>query len=75
MKLIKENKVSTAQIPVQNAGDLLALTHAIEAASQSGNKLAKIFNIEPTGKVISNDYLDHFDEFAAEVSTQNGRST
>ncbi|MCJ8315289.1 MAG: DUF5716 family protein [Pseudomonadales bacterium] len=62
-QLMAKNKVSTKDLPIKTADDLLALTHAIEAASQSGNKQALMFNIEPTGNVVSNDYLDSYDEF------------
>ena len=66
-QLMAKNKVSTKDLPIENAEDLLALTHAIEAASQSGNKEAMMFNIQPTGNVVSNEYLDSYDEFEISI--------
>ncbi|BCE02098.1 Wadjet anti-phage system protein JetA family protein [Marinicellulosiphila megalodicopiae] len=62
-QLMTHNQVSTKDIPIQSAQDLLVLTHAIEAASQSSDGAARLFNIEPTGNIVSNEYLQSYDEF------------
>lgn len=61
-------KISSAELPVDNAKHLLAMAHVIEVGA-SAHKADTFFNVEPTGKRIENSpYYSSFDEFLIQVN-------
>ncbi|WP_346839766.1 Wadjet anti-phage system protein JetA family protein [Microbulbifer sp. SAOS-129_SWC] len=58
-------RINSRDLPLKDARDLLAMSHALEAAAvnQSG---AAALTVEFTGATASNDYFDQFDEYVIE---------
>ncbi len=61
------NKVSTKDLPVQTARDVLAMSHAVETASYQTVDSDYQFVVSPTGETGSNEYFDAFDVFDIEL--------
>lgn len=61
--------ISTRQLPVANARDLLALAHVIEVAAANNLGSEHIFSVEPTGRTHSTEYYQKLDEFTIELKT------
>ncbi len=59
-------RINSRDLPLRDARDLLAMSHALEAAAvnQSG---AATLTVEFTGETASNDYFARFDEYYLEV--------
>jgi exonuclease VII large subunit len=60
-------RISTRDLPVETAPDLLAMAHAIEVAAVSNLGQGHRFRVEPTGQRLSNDYYEALDEFTIEL--------
>ena len=59
--------ISTADLPVQNARDLLAMAHAIETASHHRFDSDYHFKVEYAGGQSGNEFFDQFDVFHIEL--------
>jgi len=69
------NTIDSANLPVTNAIDLLALSHIIEAGAQSGLSSEYRFHIEPDPRpVIDNPFFDQLDRFQISLVDQNQES-
>jgi hypothetical protein len=64
-------RISTRNLPVNSAPDLLAMAHAIEVAAVSNLGQQHRFRVEPTGQCLSNDYYNSLDEFTIELKSDN----
>jgi hypothetical protein len=60
-------KVSSRNLPVDSAGDLLAMAHVIEVGAVNNLSSGYQFTVEPTGNRISSDYYRQLDEFLIEL--------
>jgi hypothetical protein len=60
-------QVSSRELPVESAQDLLAMAHVIEVGAVNNLSSDFQFNVEPTGNCISSDYYDALDEFIIEL--------
>ncbi|MCW8195138.1 flagellar protein FliT [Proteobacteria bacterium 005FR1] len=60
-------RISTRNLPVETAPDLLAMAHAIEVAAVSNLGQGHRFRVEPTGQRLSTDYYEALDEFTIEL--------
>lgn len=60
-------KVSSRNLPVDSAKDLLAMAHVIEVGAVNSLSSDYQFSVEPTGKQISSDYYRQLDEFLIEL--------
>lgn len=66
--LKSSNKISTRNLAVDDASDLLAMAHAIEVGAVNSLSTEFSFKVEPTGQVIEDtDYYQQFDEFTIEL--------
>ena len=61
------NKVSTRDLPLRTARDVLAMSHAIETASYQAVDSDYQFVVTPTGETGSNEYFASFDVFDIEL--------
>ena len=61
------NKVSTKDLPLLSARDVLAMSHAVETASYQAVDSEYQFVVTPTGETASNEYFDRFDVFDIEL--------
>ncbi|MCX2780381.1 Wadjet anti-phage system protein JetA family protein [Microbulbifer thermotolerans] len=59
-------RINSRDLPLADARDLLAMSHALEAAAVSQNGEAAL-RVEFTGESASNDYFDRFDEYILEL--------
>ena len=64
-------KINTKHLPILQASDLLAATHAIEIAASNNLSSEYQFSVEPTGETIKNDYLLSADDFTIEIKNIN----
>ncbi|MGQ9427190.1 Wadjet anti-phage system protein JetA family protein [Gilvimarinus sp. F26214L] len=64
-------RVSTRELPVESAPDLLAMAHAIEVGAVNNLGTSHRFLVEPTGQRIDNDYYQSLDEFTIELIESN----
>lgn len=64
-------RVSTRNLPVDSARDLLAMAHAIEVGAVNNLTSGYQFTVEPTGERISSDYYQELDEFTIELTNNN----
>jgi uncharacterized protein (DUF1778 family) len=62
--LQQHQQISTSDLPVKNADDLLAMAHAIELGAVNQMSSEFSFHVEPLGKVNKNSYFKQFDEFS-----------
>lgn len=69
LKTLKAGKrISTKNLPVDSARDLLAMAHIVELGAVSGAAGAMRFNVEATGeRVTTSPYYDSYDEFTIEL--------
>ncbi|AUM11357.1 Wadjet anti-phage system protein JetA family protein [Ketobacter alkanivorans] len=65
--MIGTNKVSTRDLPLRTARDVLAMSHAIETASYQAVDSDYQFVVSPTGETASNEFFDSFDVFDIEL--------
>jgi len=63
-------RINSRNLPLQDARDLLAMSHVIEAAAvnQSG---ATDLQVKFTGEIASNDYFTKFDEYILELKNSD----
>jgi hypothetical protein len=61
-------KISSKELPVETARDVLAMTHVVETASHSATIGGYQIIVTPTGEVASNAVFDSFDVFDIELS-------
>ncbi len=68
-KSIRDGKrISTADLPVDDARDLLALSHIVEVGAVNSASSELTFRVEPTGKkVTKGKYYHEYDEFLIEL--------
>ncbi|WP_237064691.1 Wadjet anti-phage system protein JetA family protein [Microbulbifer guangxiensis] len=59
-------RISSRDLPLDNARDLLAMSHALEAAAVSQDGGPRVV-VEFTGETASNDFFDQFDEYYLEL--------
>jgi hypothetical protein len=62
-------KVSSRNLPVDSARDLLAMAHVIEVGAVNNLTSDHRFSVEPTGNRISSEYYEALDEFTIELKT------
>lgn len=61
-------RISTRELPIEDAKSLLAMAHAIEIGAVSNLSSDMVFKVEPTGKRITDtDFYKAFDEFTIEL--------
>ncbi|TVZ39776.1 hypothetical protein P886_4186 [Alteromonadaceae bacterium 2753L.S.0a.02] len=60
-------KISTRNLPVNSASDLLAVAHIIELATINNLSSDQLFSVEPTGTTISSEFYMQQDEFIIEL--------
>lgn len=61
-------RISTRNLPIDDAKDLLALAHVIEVGAVNGLSSDYVFKVEPTGKKVENsEYYHAYDEFTIEL--------
>ncbi|WP_231757138.1 Wadjet anti-phage system protein JetA family protein [Microbulbifer elongatus] len=63
--------VSSRDLPLTNARDLLAMSHALEAAAVSQDGSGPFVEVTFTGETASNDYFEQFDEYTLELKTES----
>ncbi len=68
-------KINTKHLPILQASDLLAATHAIEIAASNNFSSEYQFSVEPTGDIITNDYLLSADDFSIEIKNTSDNSS
>ncbi|MCW8127972.1 Wadjet anti-phage system protein JetA family protein [Microbulbifer halophilus] len=63
-------RVSSRDLPLDDARDLLAMSHALEAAAVNQSGEAPALRVAFTGEVVEkeNDYFDKFDEYYLELN-------
>ncbi|SDK24751.1 Wadjet anti-phage system protein JetA family protein [Microbulbifer yueqingensis] len=61
-------RVSSQDLPLEDARDLLAMSHALEAAAVNQGGEAPALRVQFTGEVASNDYFAQFDEYYLELN-------
>ena len=64
-------RVSSKDLPLNSAPDLLAMSHALEAAAVTQGSDAPLMQITFTGEVSSNDYFAQFDEYTLELKQRD----
>ena len=62
-----QNRISTADLPINSADDLLAMAHAIELGAVNHSSSEFSFLVEPLGKCNKNTYFKQLDEFAISI--------
>ena len=60
-------KISSRNLPVDSAPDLLAMAHIVELGAINNLSTEHSFNVEPTGHRIKTEYYDELDEFTIEL--------
>jgi len=66
--LRKGRRISTRELPVEDAKQLLAMAHVIEVGTVNNLSTEMRFKVEPTGRrVLDTKYYDSFDEFTIEL--------
>ncbi|MFT5209248.1 MAG: hypothetical protein ACI9CE_000970 [Flavobacterium sp.] len=69
--LNNSQKISTRNLSINSAKDLLAMAHAIEVGAVNNLSSNISFLVEPTGEQVENsDYYQMYDEFTIELSEQ-----
>jgi len=63
-------KVSSRNLPIDSARDLLAMAHVIEVGAVNNLGGGHQFSVEPTGHRISSDYYQELDEFVIELKSE-----
>lgn len=64
-------KITSRNLPVDTAKDLLAMAHVIEVGAVNNLTSEYQFVVEPTGNRIESDYYHAYDEFTIELKTQH----
>ncbi|MBB3063210.1 Wadjet anti-phage system protein JetA family protein [Microbulbifer rhizosphaerae] len=59
-------RINSRDLPLKDARDLLAMSHALEAAAVNQDSAAAL-RVEFTGETASNDYFAQFDEYFLEL--------
>ncbi len=67
-------KVSSRNLPIDSARDLLAMAHVIEVGAVNNLSSDHRFRVEPTGNRISSEYYQELDEFIIELTQHAGAS-
>ena len=71
-KALREGrKITSKNLPVDSAKDLLAMAHVIEVGGVNGLSSDYQFIVEPTGNRIESDYYHALDEFTIELKTKD----
>ena len=66
--LVSGKPLSTRDLPIENAKDLLAAAHVIEVGAINSGSSNYHYKVTPTGnKVTEGDYYDCYDEFTVEL--------
>ncbi|WP_160153852.1 Wadjet anti-phage system protein JetA family protein [Microbulbifer sp. ALW1] len=60
-------RVNSRDLPLRDARDLLAMSHALEAAAVSQDGSGPFVQVTFTGEKASNDYFAEFDEYSLEL--------
>ena len=61
-------RISTQDLPIHDAKQLLAMAHVIEVGAANSLSSNLRFRVEPTGnRITNNDYYNAFDEFTIEL--------
>ena len=63
--------VSSKELPLTSARDLLAMSHALEAAAVSQDGSGPFVEVTFSGETASNDYFQQFDEFTLELKNRD----
>ncbi|WP_066963930.1 Wadjet anti-phage system protein JetA family protein [Microbulbifer sp. Q7] len=63
-------RVNSRELPLKDARDLLAMSHALEAAAVSQDGSGPFMEVHFTGEVASNDYFQQFDEYTLELKPE-----
>ena len=63
-------QVNSRDLPLSSARDLLAMSHALEAAAVSQDGSAPLVEVHFTGEVASNRYFQQFDEYTLELKSE-----
>lgn len=61
-----KTRISSHELPLETAQDVLAMSHAVDAANQSDVD-GRQFQVNPTGEIGSNQYFAAFDVFEIEL--------
>ncbi|SMF07583.1 hypothetical protein SAMN02745866_00566 [Alteromonadaceae bacterium Bs31] len=61
-------KISTRNLPIDSAHDLLAMAHIIEVGAVNSLSTEHSFKVEPTGRTIESDFYRQQDEFTIELT-------
>ncbi|MFT7131055.1 MAG: hypothetical protein ACI89U_003182 [Gammaproteobacteria bacterium] len=65
-------KISTRELPIDDAKDLIAMAHVIEIGAVNNLSSDLKFRVEPTGeKITDSDYYNSYDEFTIELVSDN----
>jgi hypothetical protein len=65
-------KITTHNLPVDSAPDLLAMAHIIEVAAANNSSSEHQFDVQPTGhQVLNGEYYERQDEFTIELKPSN----
>ena len=72
MSALRQGKrISTKELPVSDAKDLLAMAHVIEVAAVNDLSSDLRFDVQYTGNIVTdNEFYDAFDEFSIELIEQ-----
>jgi hypothetical protein len=65
--LKEKQHISSAQLPIESAPELLALAHIIEVGSVNNLDSDFEFSVQATGKTLTNAYFSQADEFNIEL--------
>ncbi|WOX05424.1 Wadjet anti-phage system protein JetA family protein [Microbulbifer pacificus] len=64
-------QVRSRDLPLNSARDLLAMSHALEAAAVSQDGSGPFVEVTFTGEVASNDFFEQFDEYTLELKNRD----
>ncbi|MBY6189148.1 flagellar protein FliT [Microbulbifer agarilyticus] len=64
-------RVHSRDLPLSNARDLLAMSHALEAAAVSQDGTGPFVEVTFSGETASNDYFQSFDEYTLELKNRD----
>jgi hypothetical protein len=70
-KLVAGEPLSSAELSIETASDLLAAAHVVELGAINQRSSQHRFLVQPTGRQLSNDYYQSFDEFTITLVTDN----
>ncbi|WGL17316.1 DUF5716 family protein [Microbulbifer bruguierae] len=64
-------KINSRDLPLNSASDLLAMSHALEAAAVAQDGSGPLVQVAFTGEKASNDYFAEFDEYTIELRSRD----